>query len=80
MFNINKNGEKMNLKETKLESKILKMDCYDQELWVADNQDIISNSSIEFKSFIKGLDFGTSQSALENLNADFSQQIIKENQ
>ena len=35
------------------------------------------NSSVEFKSFIKDLDFGTSQSALENLNADFYQQTMK---
>ena len=63
--------------EKKLESKILKMDCYDQELWVADNQDIISNSSNEFKSFIEGLDFETSQSALENLNADFYTQTMR---
>ena len=63
--------------EKSLESKILKMDCYDQELWVADNQDILSNSSNEFKSFIKGLDFETGQSALENLNADYFQQMSK---
>ena len=63
--------------EISLESKILKMDCYDQELWVADNQDIISNSSNEFKSFIEGLDFGTSQSALENLNADYYAQTMR---
>ena len=63
--------------EKRLESKILKMDCYDQELWVADNQDIISNSSNEFKSFIKGLDFGTGQSALENLNADNYAQTMR---
>ena len=63
--------------EKRLESKILKMDCYDQELWVADNQEIISNSSNEFKSFIKDLDFETGQSALENSNADFYQQTIR---
>ena len=63
--------------EKRLESKILKMDCYDQELLVADNQDIIKNSSIEFKSFIKDLDFETGQSALENSNADFYQQTIR---
>ena len=63
--------------EKSLESKILKMDCYDQELWVADNEDIIKNSSNEFKSFIKDLDFGTGQSALENLNADYFQQMSK---
>ena len=43
----------MTKNEKKLESKILDLDCYDQELWVMDNQDIINNSSIEFKSFIK---------------------------
>ena len=66
------------INEKSLESKILKMDCYDQELWVADNQDIISNSSSEFKSFIKDLDFETGQSALENLNADVYAQTVKE--
>jgi len=64
--------------EKSLESKILKMDCYDQELWVADNQDIISNSSNEFKSFIKDLDFETGQTALENSNADYYAQTVKE--
>ena len=73
---INK-GEKMNLKETKLESKILKMDCYDQELWVMDNEEFINNSSNEFKSFIKDLDFETGQLALENLNADVYAQTMK---
>jgi len=63
--------------EKRLESKILKMDCYDQELWVADNQDIIKNSSIEFKSFIKDLDFETGQLALENLNADYHTQTMR---
>ena len=53
------------------------MDCYDQELWVADNQDIIKNSSIEFKSFIKDLDFETGQLALENLNADYHTQTMR---
>ena len=67
----------MTKNEKKLENKILGLDCYDQELWVMDNQDIINNSSIEFKSFIKDLDFETSQSALENLNADFYQQTMK---
>ena len=56
---------------------ILNLDCYDQELWVVDNYEFIANASTEFKSFIKDLDFGTSQSALENLNADFYQQTIK---
>jgi len=69
--------KKMVKNEKSLESKILKMDCYDQELWVADNEDIIKNSSNEFKSFIKDLDFGTGQSALENLNADYFQQMSK---
>ena len=63
--------------EKRLESKILKMDCYDQELWVMDNQDIINNSSVEFKSFIKDLDFETGQSALENLNADYYAQTMR---
>ena len=67
----------MTKNEKKLENKILGLDCYDQELWVMDNQDIINNSSIEFKSFIKDLDFETGQSALENLNADFYQQTMK---
>ena len=67
----------MTKNEKKLESKILGLDCYDQELWIADHQDIISNSSIEFKSFIKDLDFETSQSSLENLNADFYTQTMK---
>ena len=67
----------MDINEKRLESKILKMDCYDQELWIVDNTDMISNSSNEFKSFIKGLDFETGQSALENLNADFYQQAMK---
>ena len=63
--------------EKSLESKILKMDCYDQELLVADNQDIISNSSNEFKSFIKDLDFETGQTALENSNTDYYAQTMK---
>ena len=67
----------MTKNEKKLENKILGLDCYDQELWVMDNQDIINNSSVEFKSFIKDLDFKTGQSALENLNADFYQQAMK---
>ena len=74
MFN-NERDEMIN--EKRLENKILGLDCYDQELWVADNQDIISNSSSEFKSFIKDLDFETGQSALENLNADVYAQTIK---
>jgi len=75
MFNNNKRDEMIN--EKRLENKILGLDCYDQELWVADNQDIISNSSNEFKSFIKDLDFGTGQAAMENLNADVYAQTIK---
>ena len=67
----------MTKNEKKLESKILDLDCYDQELWIVDNEDIINNSSIEFKSFIKGLDFKTGQSALENLNADFYTQTMR---
>ena len=67
----------MTKNEKKLESKILGLDCYDQELWVVDNEDIIKNSSIEFKSFIKDLDFDTGQSALENLKADFYAQTMK---
>ena len=75
MFNNNERDKMIN--EKSLESKILKMDCYDQELWVADNQDIISNSSNEFKSFIKDLDFETGQTALENSNADYHAQTMK---
>ena len=67
----------MTKNEKKLERKILDLDCYDQELWVVDNQDIISNSSIEFKSFIKDLDFETGQSALKNLNADYYAQTMR---
>ena len=67
----------MNKNEKKLESKILDLDCYDQELWVMDNEDIIKNSSNEFKSFIKDLDFETGQSALENLNADYYTQTMR---
>ena len=67
----------MTKNEKKLESKILDLNCYDQELWVMDNEDIIKNSSIEFKSFIKDLDFDTGQSALENLNADYYTQTMR---
>ena len=67
----------MSKNEKGLESKILGLDCYDQELWVMDNQDIINNSSVEFKSFIKDLDFKTGQSALENLNADYYTQTMR---
>ena len=67
----------MTKNEKKLESKILDLDCYDQELWVVDNEDIIKNSSNEFKSFIKDLDFETGQSALENLNADYYTQTMR---
>ena len=67
----------MTKNEKKLESKILDLDCYDQELWVMDNEEFINNSSIEFKSFIKDLDFETGQSALENLNADYYAQTMR---
>jgi len=61
----------------KLERKIFDLDCYDQELWIMDNEEFINNSSNEFKSFIKDLDFETGQSALENLNADYYAQTMK---
>ena len=67
----------MNKNEKRLESKILDLDCYDQELWVMDNEEFINNSSNEFKSFIKDLDFDTGQSALENLNADYYTQTMR---
>ena len=67
----------MTKNEKKLESKILDLDCYDQELWVMDNEEVINNSSNEFKSFIKDLDFDTGQSALENLNADYYTQTMR---
>ena len=67
----------MNKNENKLESKILGLDCYDQELWVMDNEEFINNSSIEFKSFIEDLNFETGQLALENLNADYYAQTMK---
>ena len=67
----------MTKNEKKLESKILDLDCYDQELWVVDNEIFIQQSSNEFKSFIKGLDFKTGQSALENLNADYYAQTMR---
>ena len=67
----------MTKNEKKLESKILGFDCYDQELWVMDNKDFINNSSIEFKSFIRDLDYETGQSALENSNADYYQQMSR---
>ena len=72
----NNERDKM-INEKSLESKILKMDCYDQELWVMDNEEFINNSSNEFKSFIKDLDFETGQSALENLNADYYTQTMR---
>jgi predicted RND superfamily exporter protein len=59
--------------------KVFNLDCYDQELWVVDNEEYIKNSSDEFKSEIKDLNFTTGQSALENLNADFYNQTMKEN-
>ena len=67
----------MTKNEKKLENKILGLDCYDQELWVMVNKDFINNSSIEFKSFIRDLDYDTGQSALENLNADYYQQMSR---
>jgi len=67
----------MTKNEKKLKSKILDLDCYDQELWVVDNEEFINNSSNEFKSFIKDLDFETGQSALENLNADYYTQTMR---
>jgi|2_EtaG_2_1085320.scaffolds.fasta_scaffold21697_3 hypothetical protein len=67
----------MNKIEKKLKSGILDLDCYDQELWVVDNEIFIQQSSNEFKSFIKGLDFKTGQSALENLNADYYAQTMR---
>ena len=67
----------MTKNEKKLERKIFDLDCYDQELWVMDNEEFINNSSIEFKSFIKDLDFETGQSALENLNADYYTQTMR---
>ena len=67
----------MNKNEKKLENKILDLDCYDQELWIMDNEEFINNSSNEFKSYIKDLDFETGQSALENLNADYYAQTMR---
>ena len=67
----------MTKNEKKLENKILDLDCYDQELWIMDNEEFINNSSNEFKSFIKDLDFETGQSALENLNADYYAQTMR---
>jgi hypothetical protein len=68
---------KMNRKEERMLDKIFNLDCYDQELWVIDNEDFIKNASDEFKSEIKDLNFTTGQSALENLNADFYNQTMK---
>ncbi len=67
----------MTKNEKKLESKILGLDCYDQELWVMDNEEFINNSSIEFKSFIEDLNFETGQLALENSNADYYAQTMR---
>jgi hypothetical protein len=67
----------MNKKEQRMLDKVFNLDCYDQELWVVDNEEYIKNSSDEFKSEIKDLNFTTGQSALENLNADFYNQTIK---
>ena len=69
---------KMNKKEQRMLDKVFNLDCYDQELWVVDNEEYIKNSSDEFKSEIKDLNFTTGQSALENLNADFYNQTMKE--
>jgi hypothetical protein len=68
---------KMNKKEQRMLDKVFNLDCYDQELWVVDNEEYIKNSSDEFKSEIKDLNFTTGQSALENLNADFYNQTMK---
>ena len=68
---------KMNKKEQRMLDKVFNLDCYDQELWVIDNEDFIKNASDEFKSQIKDLNFTTGQSALENLNADFYNQTMK---
>ena len=67
----------MTKNEKKLENKILDLDCYDQELWVMDNEEFINNSSIEFKSFIEDLNFETGQLALENSNADYYAQTMR---
>ena len=67
----------MTKNEKKLERKIFDLDCYDQELWIMDNEEFINNSSNEFKSLIKDLDFETGQSALENLNADYYAQTMR---
>jgi predicted RND superfamily exporter protein len=69
----------LNNKEQRMLDKVFNLDCYDQELWVVDNEEYIKNSSDEFKSEIKDLNFTTGQSALENLNADFYNQTMKEN-
>jgi spore cortex formation protein SpoVR/YcgB (stage V sporulation) len=39
----------MNKKEEKMLDKIFNLDCYDQELWVIDNENFIKNASDEFK-------------------------------
>jgi hypothetical protein len=70
-------GDKMNKKEQRMLDNIFNLDCYDQELWVIDNEDFIKNASDEFKSHIKDLNFKTGQSALENFNADFYNQIMR---
>jgi predicted transcriptional regulator len=62
---------KMNKKEQRMLDKVFNLDCYDQELWVIDNEDFIKNASDEFKSQIKDLNFTTGQSALENLERGF---------
>ena len=67
----------LNNKEQRMLDKVFNLDCYDQELWVVDNEEYIKNSSDEFKSEIKDLNFTTGQSALENFNADFYNQIMR---
>jgi spore cortex formation protein SpoVR/YcgB (stage V sporulation) len=52
----------MNKKEQRMLDKVFNLDCYDQELWVVDNEEYIKNSSDEFKSEIKDLNFTTGQS------------------
>ena len=67
----------MNKKEQKTLDKIYNLDCYDQQLWVMDNEVFIKNASDQFKQCIKDLNFSTGQAALENFNADFYNQLTK---
>ena len=67
----------MNKEEQKALDKIYNLDCYDQELWVMDNEVFIKNASNEFKQCIKNLNFSTGQAALENLNSDLYNQLNK---